>query len=105
MYRTWEPFVAAVVCSTRGVLSVDLVSISPARGHLAPRGGANNVCDPAKPYSDTQVFEVDWRSSALGQDHNGPGAEGEDVGGGEVYLIVKTEEMQWSWKVVVSGED
>ena len=26
------------------------VTLTPLQGNLAPRGGANNVCDPSKPY-------------------------------------------------------
>ena len=32
--------------------------ISPLRGHLAPRGGASNVCDASKPYSDAAHITI-----------------------------------------------
>ena len=60
-------------------------SVTPTQGTLAPRGGANNVCDPTRPYSDSQQLKIT---------HQGhPASE-------PAFLVVKTEEEQWTFKLV-----
>lgn len=47
IYSTWEPYYASVLGD-----GASAFELGQAEGTLAPRGGANNVCDPSKPYSD-----------------------------------------------------
>lgn len=93
-YRSWERWHAAVVradgSSSAGALGVDAPPYAvdgAACGDLAPRGGANNVCDETKPYLDN--VEVAVRCVAP-----------QDAGGsGEWALVVATEEEQWTWRL------
>uniref|UniRef100_A0A7S4B0E5 Uncharacterized protein n=1 Tax=Chrysotila carterae TaxID=13221 RepID=A0A7S4B0E5_CHRCT len=90
MYKTWEPFVAAVLPADDSASALQAAAefeLHPTAGTFAPRGGANNVCDPDKPYSDSQTLNVRWR-----------GGEG-----GEAWLVIKTEESQWSYKLLAQG--
>ena len=82
-YRTWEPWFAAVS-------GPEGFELSAAEGHLAPRGGANNVCDPSKPYLDTASVAVRCASGT--------------PAGTEAFLVVQTEEAQWTWRLVVASE-
>ena len=79
-FRTWEKWYAAVT----GPAGFEL---SSTEGHLAPRGGANNVCDPSKPYLDTATLAMRCVS-------------GTPVGT-EAYLVVQTEEARWTWRLMV----
>ena len=49
VYRTWEPFYAAIIepGGGSGAACSSSLNVSPTSGTLAPRGGANNVCDPS----------------------------------------------------------
>ena len=47
IYSTWERYYASVLGDEASAFE-----LGRAEGTLAPRGGANNVCDPSKPYSD-----------------------------------------------------
>ena len=56
-YRTWEQYYAAVLPHTSAGREGSIETAPEAAfeivnpsGVLAPRGGANNVCDPTKPY-------------------------------------------------------
>ena len=71
--------------------------LTPANGTLAPRGGAQNACDASKPYSDSCVLTVyrpprEQRQGALG-------------GGQDVWLVVRTEQDHWSWRITPAGVD
>jgi hypothetical protein len=61
-YRTWEPWVAAVLTAEGEVAAVAAESpyalVGASSGTLAPRGGASNVCDASKPYSDAAYVRV-----------------------------------------------
>ena len=91
-WRTWEPFVAAVVplggdaAHPAAALAASF-ALRTTRGTLAPRGGANNACDPSKPYRDSAVIGVAW--------------EGAHVPEGEAVLVVKTEEEQWTYRLLI----
>eukprot|EP00290_Baffinella_frigidus_P048771 CAMPEP_0180386106 /NCGR_PEP_ID=MMETSP0989-20121125/29480_1 /TAXON_ID=697907 /ORGANISM="non described non described, Strain CCMP2293" /LENGTH=290 /DNA_ID=CAMNT_0022386783 /DNA_START=27 /DNA_END=899 /DNA_ORIENTATION=- len=105
---SWEPFFVQVVGSSR-------VFAAPSSGTLAPRGGANNVCDPSKPYADTARVTLSLHQ--IGASLRGPrpgkvellagegtesrrdpppevrhGADGTDS---ECHLVVKTEQRTW----------
>ena len=79
-YKTWEPFFVALH-PPEGPWAVE-----PWQGTLAPRGGANNVCDPSKPYSDTQTLAVRCCGGEVGD---------------EALLVVGTEEEQWTYSLCV----
>jgi hypothetical protein len=87
-YRTWEPWVAAVLTAEGEVAAVAAESpyalVGASSGTLAPRGGASNVCDASKPYSDAAYVRVQCCAP--------PGAP--PAGG---WLVVKTEEEQWTF--------
>lgn len=87
-YKTWEPWIAAVVSQDGAPLdaSACFAVASPASGTLAPRGGANNVCDPSQPYSDAALIRVRCLAAAAAIDRLQP-----------AFLVVKTEEEQWTF--------
>lgn len=62
-------------------------SIIPATGQLAPRGGSSNLCDPEKPYSDTEEVLI----SAVGTDSY------RARGGGIFLLVIGTEAETWKY--------
>jgi len=76
--RTWEPFVVAVTAP-------EAWSVTPNEGTLAPRGGANNVCDPGKPYSDAIQVQVTSLAGPAGEE--------------PAFLVIKTEEEQWTFEL------
>ena len=82
VYRTWERFYATVLDADDGAR----IEISPSCGDLAPRGGANNVCDPDKPYRDWAELRI--RATGLVR--------------GEASLLVRTEEEQWLFTLRVA---
>ena len=100
--RTWEPWYASCIASppdaaaTRDGSPPNLADaafeVSPRKGTLAPRGGANNVCDPSSPYSDSARLTIRWRGGA--------GAMRQQR---STSLLVRTEEDQWLFDVQVSG--
>ena len=48
---SWERFVVRLVGGDGADTAAAVaVTVTPESGNLAPRGGANNVCDPSKPY-------------------------------------------------------
>lgn len=110
-YKTWEPFVAAVLpfpagaddaASSDAAMALGLAaafSVDPMRGTLAPRGGANNACDPAKPYSDSATVGLLWDGEA---DAAMQGATPAATTGG-VALVVKTEEEQWTYRLLIGN--
>jgi len=77
VYRTWEPFYASIRDAHAGAYTMD-----PPSGQLAPRGGANNVCDPNQPYTD--YAEITLRTAGAPC---------------EATLLVRTEEEQWLFKL------
>lgn len=81
--RSWERYHAVVLPDGGGFAA------SPATGTLAPRGGASNVCDEDKPYSDRAVIAVDWSG-------------GEEGAGLERLLVVGTEAAVWRYHLSVS---
>jgi hypothetical protein len=79
-YKTWEPFFVALHPPEAPW------EVEPSQGTLAPRGGANNVCDPSKPYADSQAFVVRCCGGEVGD---------------EALLVVGTEEEQWTYSLRV----
>ena len=78
-----ERFHASILPGTTGA---DKLAIEPTCGPLAPRGGANNVCDPNKPYTDYADIKVI--------------REGVKAGAEAATLLVRTEEEQWLFRLV-----
>ena len=102
---SWEPFHARITEPASGV------RVAPAAGILAPRGGANNACDPSKPYPDACDLEV-VLAAASGREPDtgppaGPGPDGAPAGprpdGAECRLVVCMEQRRWAWAVRVGG--
>ena len=90
-YRTWEPWYASVVSSAPGAAAP--FTVTPNHGTLAPRGGANNVCDETKPYADFASLRVAATAeveAAMGAAAGAPA---------EAHLVVGTEEEQWTWEL------
>ena len=69
--RSWEHYYSKIVqVDSDGTVLDDtavwchevptetVVKVSSATGHLAPRGGSSNLCDPGKPYSDTAQIQL-----------------------------------------------
>mmetsp|Transcript_29972 Transcript_29972/g.50993 ORF Transcript_29972/g.50993 Transcript_29972/m.50993 type:complete len:149 (-) Transcript_29972:396-842(-) len=76
--RSWERYFAFVLNDDRRVFRVSLVT-----GSLAPRGGASNVCDESKPYSDSAAISVEFS-----------GERGVDA-----LLVVGTEAEVWRYRL------
>ena len=95
IYRTWEPWFASIIPSEEGegVLSAFVLD-EPHSGNLAPRGGANNVCDVSKPYEDS-VDLVVRRASPVGE---APPSDEASL------LLIRTEEDCWLYKIVAAAE-
>ena len=72
-FRTWELVLAKAL--PHG-------SVSPASATLAPKGGCDNLCDDEERYSDTCDFTVSGQAE---------------------WLLVRTEDRQWSFKVGPEG--
>lgn len=87
VHRSWERFHATVLASDTGDDESAFV-VTPLCGDLAPRGGANNVCDESKPYHDFADLAITRRGA------------GTALAGAEAILLVRTEEEQWIWRLV-----
>ena len=97
--RSWEPWYASFVWPPEagsGKLGAppmaEAFEASPSKGTLAPRGGANNVCDPSKPYSDEAQLTIRWRCGGAPQQLPS-----------SARLLVRTEEDQWLFGVETRG--
>ena len=105
---SWEPFHAQIIGAAAGVG----VRVAPTAGVLAPRGGAQNVCDPSKPYSDSCDLEICMaRDIATADDDDGddgPAEGGQAVAAestGAGHLVVCLEQRRWTWQVRVKPAD
>jgi hypothetical protein len=100
-YISWEPFHARLVASSPATLAAAAaIRVDPARGVLAPRGGANNACDPTKPYPDSCALAL-----ALASPPPGPAAAiaAEEDGAEALHLVVCLEQCSWTWEVRVTA--
>lgn len=93
--RSWERYYAFILpnnnhddCGLCGF------RVSPATGSLAPRGGASNVCDESKPYSDSAVITMQW-SGEDDVDVVGPGEK-------DLVLVVGTEAEVWRYRLSIA---
>ena len=78
VFLSWDRFYATIWHEEDG----GRFEASPTCGDLAPRGGANNVCDETRPYLDHAVITVRARQPGAGT------------------LLVRTEEEQWVFRLV-----
>ena len=92
--RTWEKFYAFVIPKMGRDEKSPRISVFPETGHLAPRGGAANACDEAKPYLDSADLVV----SLLEDDE----VKYESIVTNEecCHVVVGTEEATWFYKVL-----
>ena len=87
IYRSWDRFYATIFADeAANAVDAPFVVVGPSCGDLAPRGGANNVCDASKPYLDHADIVVQAREA-----------------GREATLLVRTEEEQWLFRLVARG--
>ena len=87
--RSWERFYAFILPETKR----NVFRVIPETGHLAPRGGASNICDENKPYLDTAVIRVIQNDDVNSICNN----LGDDYC---CHVVVGTEEATWFYKVV-----
>ena len=81
IFRSWDRFYVTMYAGEDGAGPPTFVA-EPTSGDLAPRGGANNVCDESKPYMDYAQISV--RALAPG----------------EATMLVRSEEEQWIFRLV-----
>jgi len=92
--RSWERFYAFTIDPTSFRIQQDMTfqkvldesapfRVQPWSGQLAPRGGSPNLCDPSKPYSDSDVLEIVCTSSTSK----------------DFWLVVGTEADQWYYRI------
>jgi hypothetical protein len=98
-YISWEPFHARLVPSSPTPPAVAAaVRVDPARGVLAPRGGANNACDATKPYPDSCTLALTLACPPPRPDDAVvPEGGQEEV----LQLVVCLEQCSWTWEVRV----
>ena len=66
-----------------------LFQVEPPTGHLAPRGGSSNLCDPNKPYSDTATIEISVTVGDVDSTNS--------IEKGAPLLVVGTEAETWKY--------
>ena len=81
-FTTWEPYFAVLFPADAPW------EVEPSQGTLAPRGGANNACDPSQPYADRHTLEVRCQGGEAGD---------------EAKLLVATEEEHWTYALQVAA--
>ena len=90
--RSWEPFYVSIESADGGKdhLRV-LVSIFPASGKLAPRGGAGG-------YSDSCVVNIGPAELGAGE---GLAGDAHELTLGDIkwYIVARTEQDVWCWRV------
>jgi hypothetical protein len=99
--RSWEHYYCKLVKVTSAGTIVDdsavwchhqpadcVVTVSPAKGHLAPRGGSSNLCDPSNPYSDSAQIQIQLVSSEITTGHHH-------------LLLIGTEAEAWPYWIQV----
>jgi len=86
---SWEKYCAFVLRNNDDGLGC--FRVSPTTGSLAPRGGASNVCDETKPYSDIAKVAIEWVR----------GGADVVVGENEWLLVVGTEAEVWRYRLTI----
>jgi hypothetical protein len=102
--RSWEHYFCKLVQVTLGGTILDdlavwphqqpadcVVAVSPTKGHLAPRGGSSNLCDPNNPYSDSAQIQIQLANSVLTKGHHH-------------LLLIGTEAETWPYWIQVVDE-
>jgi hypothetical protein len=120
--RTWEPYFAKIIRlmsgddNGDGDVDVDADAdadqhVSPlfqieagtAHGTLAPRGGAANVCDESKPYSDTAFVGIRHMHTTATANTSTDVDVGGNLNNTTIHiLVVGTEEEKWHYKLALS---
>jgi len=109
--RSWERYYAFLLPNNhddnknkrKGVVSSSSGSgdscfrVSPSTGSLAPRGGASNVCDMTKPYSDSAIISIEWN---VGVAVEGVGGD-DDRKNNDWLLVVGTEAQVWKYRLSI----
>lgn len=97
--RTWEEFYVKVIDGNNNNAMGDIIiEIEPVHGVLAPRGGANNVCDPNQPYSDSVTINVRLSNNANAEDG---ATDGTINNNDEFLLVIGTEEDKWYYEIKI----
>jgi hypothetical protein len=87
--RSWERYYAILARQDGSKEDAPFAIDHSKTGHLAPRGGASNVCDPSKPYSDTaNIFIRCLDLDRLRDEH--------------WWLLVGTEEEKWYYRLTLN---
>mmetsp|Transcript_9883 Transcript_9883/g.21380 ORF Transcript_9883/g.21380 Transcript_9883/m.21380 type:complete len:290 (-) Transcript_9883:39-908(-) len=109
--RSWERYYAFLLPNNhddnknnrKGVVSGSSGSgdscfrVSSSTGSLAPRGGASNVCDVTKPYSDSAIISIEWN---MGIAVEGVGGDN-DRKNNDWLLVVGTEAQVWRYRLLI----
>jgi hypothetical protein len=86
----WEEIFAQVWPRDDDSSSSTVRVVQPACAFLAPVGGCDNLCNEKERYSDSCTFTVDWSNP--------------NVDESETWLLIRTEERQWAYRLVSSGD-
>ena len=73
-------------------------------GSLVPDRGAQNVCDPNKPYRDSVVIEVALSDAGRGYLAHVASGGNDELSEHPLYLVVQTEEKTWSWLLCLGAQ-
>ena len=78
--------------------------ITPNMGSLAPRGGASNVCDESKPYSDGALISIEYANDDIQGKNDGNEDDDDDVieKNDEWLLVIGTEAEVWRYRLKVT---
>ena len=97
---SWERFVVRLVGGDGADTAADVaVTVTPESGDLAPRGGANNVCDPSKPYKDSAPITLSLSRHGVGYLQYIAGGGEDELKEKPLYMMVKTELVTRTWLV------
>lgn len=99
--RTWETFFVKIMTRNSENMFVELdneipISANPRSGSLAPKGGASNICDESKPYSDGATIQIVYNDIISNRY-----IANEMVNFDDLWLVVGTEEEKWLYKLTV----
>ena len=94
--RSWEKYYAFILGNNCN--GNNFFRVYPQTGSLAPRGGASNVCDETKPYSDSAAIAIELvgqgKQMIAGADEN----SNEDW-----LLVVGTEAEVWRYRLSIGS--
>ena len=97
---SWERFVVRLVGGDGADIAAAVaVTVTPESGDLAPRGGANNVCDPSKPYKDSAAITLSLSRHGVSYLQYVAGGGEDELKKKPLYMVVKTELVTRTWLV------